>query len=219
MTEATTTSPGLQALVGRIRDDAVKSGRDEAERIVAEARAQAAKILAEAKAEAESTIEKARAEIEAHRVASLEALKLAARDTELNLRSKVRASFETFVKRLVTSATRDEELIRAVVLVLAGHAVEEFIKDKEIQILISDVILGGQADERLRERGKQTILELSSDMLREGVELVPASDIQGGARVRLVQDKLEIDLTDEAVARMLYERTLPRFRAIVEGVE
>ena len=137
----------------------------------------------------------------------------------LTLKSNVTAAFETFVKRLVTSATRDEELIRAVVLVLAGHAVEEFIKDKEIQILISDVILGGQADERLRERGKQTILELSSDMLREGVELIPSSDIQGGARVRLVKDKLEIDLTDEAVARMLYERTLPRFRAIVEGVE
>ncbi len=219
MAEATTTSPGLQALIDRIRDDAVKSGREEAERILAEARAEAARILAEAKAEAESTRDKARAEIEAHRVASLEALKLAARDTVLSLKSNVTAAFETFVKRLVTSATRDEELIRAVVLVLAGHAVEEFIQDKEIQILVSDVILGGQADERLRERGKQAILEISSDMLREGVELIPSSDIQGGARVRLVKDRLDIDLTDEAVARMLYERTLPRFRAILEGAE
>jgi len=97
--------------------------------------------------------------------------------------------------------------------------VDEFIKDKEIHILLSDAILTGQSDEKLRQRGKQVILTLSSDMLREGIELIPSSEIEGGARVRLVKDQLEIDLSDRAIAKMLYERTLPRFRAIVEGVE
>jgi V/A-type H+-transporting ATPase subunit E len=56
-------------------------------------------------------------------------------------------------------------------------------------------------------------------MLREGVELVPNSEIQGGARVRLVRDKLEIDLSDRAIARMISQRLLPRFKAILEGVD
>jgi V/A-type H+-transporting ATPase subunit E len=37
--------------------------------------------------------------------------------------------------------------------------------------------------------------------------------------VRLVQDKLEIDLSDRAIARMISQRLLPRFKAILERAE
>ena len=56
-------------------------------------------------------------------------------------------------------------------------------------------------------------------MLREGVELIPDAEIKGGARVRLIDDKLEIDLSDRAVSRMIAQRILPRFKAILEGAE
>ncbi len=119
----------------------------------------------------------------------------------------------------MTSATRDEKFIKSIVLVLAGHAEKELIGDKEIEILISESILTGQPNEKLDERTKQTILGLSSEMLREGVELIPSSEIEGGARVRLVKDKLEIDLSDKAIAKLLYQRILPRFKALLEGSE
>ena len=96
---------------------------------------------------------------------------------------------------------------------------KELIGDKEIEILISESILTGQPNEKLSERTKQTILGLSSEMLREGVELIPSSDIEGGASVRLVKDKLEIDLSDKAISKLLYQRILPRFQAILEGSE
>jgi V/A-type H+-transporting ATPase subunit E len=54
-------------------------------------------------------------------------------------------------------------------------------------------------------------------MLREGLTLVPDSEIEGGARVRLVQDQLEIDLSDRAISRLIAQRLLPRFRAILDG--
>ncbi|PKN62726.1 MAG: hypothetical protein CVU57_22990 [Deltaproteobacteria bacterium HGW-Deltaproteobacteria-15] len=213
------TSSGVNELIGRIRDQGVQAGKQEAARILQEARAEAAKIVAEAEAESRALREKTHTEMEAYKAAALESLRLSARDTVLQLKRKVASSFEVFVSRLVTSATRDEELIKAIVLVLAGHAAGEFIKDKEIQILINDAILSGKADPKLRERGKQTILALSSDMLREGIELIPGRQENGGARVRLVKDKLEIDLSEKAIARMLYQQILPRFRAIVEGIE
>jgi V/A-type H+-transporting ATPase subunit E len=56
-------------------------------------------------------------------------------------------------------------------------------------------------------------------MLREGVELIPSSEIEGGARVRLVKENLEIDLSDKAIAKLLYQRILPRFKALLEGSE
>jgi V/A-type H+-transporting ATPase subunit E len=56
-------------------------------------------------------------------------------------------------------------------------------------------------------------------MLREGVELLPDSSISGGAKVRLVNEQMEIDLSDKAIAKMLADRLSPRFQAILAGIE
>lgn len=219
MEETTKTPSGVQNLIDRIRDHGVQAAQEEADRLLREARQRATEIVAQAKAEADATQEKTRAEIEAYRAASNDALRLAARDTVLQLKAGVISRFEEFVKRLVTSATRDKELIRNIVLVLAGHAADEFIKDKDIQVRISRSLLEDQADPVLMKEGNLAILGLSSDMLREGLELLPNQDVEGGARVRLVQDKLEIDLSDRAVARMIAQKLIPRFKAIMEGAE
>ncbi|MFI3197549.1 MAG: hypothetical protein QX196_04420 [Methylococcaceae bacterium] len=213
------TDSGVQNLVDRIRDQGILAANEKANKILRDAELKSAKMLADAKLEVEKLRETARLEIDANHAAALEALKLSARDAMLQLKAKVSSEFEVFVQRLVTSATRDEQFIKAIVLVLAGHVQEELIGDKDIQILISELILTGKPNEELGERGKQTILSLSSEMLREGVELIPSSDIQGGANVRLVKDKLEIDLSDKAIASLLYQRIMPRFQAILEGYE
>jgi V/A-type H+-transporting ATPase subunit E len=216
MPETTKAADSVQSLIERIRDQGVQSAQQEAERLLAEAQSQASDILAHARAEADAERAKAYAEIEAHRSASLDALQLAARDVVLDLKARVIARFEDFVKRSVVSATRDEQLVRNLVLVLAGRAAEEFIPNKEIEVRISKALLG---EGTLEEDGRQAILGLSSDMLREGLELMPEDEFEGGARVRLVADKLEIDLSDRAVARLICQRMVPRFKAIVEGVE
>ena len=103
-------------------------------------------------------------------------------------------------------------------LVLAGHAVEEFIKDKDLLVRVSDSLFE-QGERSDPKRARQTVLEITSEMLREGIELVPASDVHGGVRVQVVGDDLEIDLSDEAVSALILRHLLPRFRAILEGVE
>ena len=217
--EQSKTGAGVQDLVDRIRDQGVLAATEKANKIVRDAEVKSAKMLADAKLEVERLRENARIEIEANHAAALEALKLSARDTMLQLKAKVSSAFEVFVQRLVTSATRDEQFIKSIVLVLASHVEKELIGDKEIQILISEAILTGKPNEKLGEHTKQIILGLSSEMLREGVELIPSSEIEGGASVRLVKDKLEIDLSDKAISKLLYQRILPRFQAILEGSE
>jgi V/A-type H+-transporting ATPase subunit E len=220
MTEpAKTTNTGVQDLIDRIRDQGVRAAQEKADTIVREAEAKAAELLAEARSEAARMREEATKAIDAEKTACLEAVRLSARDVVLKLKSGITSAFEVFVKRLVTKATRDEDLVKDLVLVLAGQAVDDLIRDKDIQILLSEAVLTGTTSGKLQEHGKNIILALSSDMLREGVELIPASDIDGGARVRLVQDELEIDLSDRAIARLLSERMLPRFRRILEGAE
>ena len=220
MAEAEQTSSGVQDLIARIRDDGVQAGRQEAEQILADAQRQAARMLEDARAEVEQMRQKARAEIQTEETAALEALKLAARDTGLRLEAEVVSAFESCVKRLVSPVAHDGSVIRALLLVLGGHAVEEFVKDEEIQVLVSDLLFK-EADEspELQERVRQAVLGITGEMLREGVELIPSSEVEGGARVRLVGENLEIDLTADAIHRVLMKHLLPRFRSILEGSE
>lgn len=219
MAESPTAPNTVQNLIDRIRDQGVKAAEEQAARIVRDAETKAAKILADANAEVTRLRAEAAAEREADYAAGLEALKLSARDTVLQLKARVSGEFESFVKRLVTNATCDEDLIRSLVLVLAGQAADEVIKDKDIKILISCAMETGLVEESLRERGKRNILALSTQMLREGVELIPADGFQGGARVRLKDEQLEIDLSDAAITRLLSNSMLPRFRRILDGIE
>lgn len=220
MADETRGASGVQELISRIRDDGVQAGKEEANRIVAEARREAARLVAEAKTQAEEMQQKASAEIESVKQAALEALKMAARDTRLWLGGEVLAAFQRHVKRLVAPVTHDGSFMRALVLVLAGHAVEDYLKDKQLQILVSDLLAGKDRDnEDLDKVIREGVLGISGDMLRQGVEIVPSSEVSGGARVRVVGEDLEIDLTDEAVSTLLLKHLLPRYRAILEGSE
>ena len=127
---------------------------EKANKILRDAEAKSAKMLADAKREVEQLRENARIEIESNHAAALEALKLSARDTVLQLESKVSSAFEVFVQKLVTSATRDEKFIKSIVLVLADHAQKELIGDKEIEIHHLRIDTHGSA-ERETERTHQ----------------------------------------------------------------
>jgi V/A-type H+-transporting ATPase subunit E len=219
MAELINTESSVQMLIDRIRDQGVQSANREAARILQDAEAKASQLLADAQKQVEQLRAKATADIEAEQAAAQEALKLSARDTVMRLKNLVSTAFENFVHRLVTTATQDRELMKNLILVLAGHSADEFIKDKQIQILLSDALLTGKSDPKLRELGKQTILSLSSDMLREGVELIPSISVEGGAKVRLVGEQLEIDLSDKAISKMLAAQLLPRFHALLTAAE
>ncbi len=220
MADETPQASGVQELIARIRDDGVQSGKEEADRLVAEARREAARLTADAQAQVEEMRQKATAEIESFKHAALESLKMAARDSALQLEAEVLSAFQAHVKRLVAPVTHDGSFIRALTLVLAGRAVDEYLHDKPLQILVSDLLDGtDQAGGELEARAREAVLGISGDLLREGVELIPSSDVEGGARVRVVGEDLEIDLTDEAVSQLLLKHLLPRYRAILEGAE
>ncbi len=220
MAEETPNTSGVQELISRIRSDGVKAGQEEADQLLAKARKEAAQLVADAQAQADEMRQKASAEIASVKHAALEALKMAARDSELQLEAEVLSAFQRHVKRLMEPVTHDGAFIRALVLVLAGQAVEEHLKDKQLQILVSDLLAGKERENpELDKFVREGVLGISGDLLREGVELIPSSEVPGGARVRVVGEELEIDLSDEAVAKLLRKHLLPRYRAILEGAE
>ena len=75
----------------------------------------------------------------------------------------------------------------------------------------------------LTKKGKEQlhhlVLGISGEMLREGVEIKKAGEEQVGMRIRMVGEDVEIDLTENAISDVLLKYLLPRYRAIVAGVE
>lgn len=207
-------SSGVKKLIDRIRDEGVHSARAEADRILAEAKAQAARTVADAKAEATAIKTEARAAMEREQTATIEALRIAARDTGLELRSAIMAAFEEHVRRLVTDVTTDGSVLRDMILVLAGRAAEELIQDKDAVILVPEQ-LGDEVSAKLEEFLQKSAVAFSADVLRKGIELIPSKEFQGGARVRLLGEDLEIDLSDEALSAMMLKLLLPRYRKIL----
>jgi V/A-type H+-transporting ATPase subunit E len=214
MAEPDVTPSGVQALIDRIRDEGVQSALEEAARILMEARAQAARTVSDAKAEAAAMSKEAKAAIETERTAAIESLRMAARDTELELRTAVLSAFEEHVRSLITDVTAEGSVLRDMILVLAGRAAEDLIKDRDAVILVPER-LADEAPPELEEFLQRSALQLSADVLRKGIQLIPSSEVRGGARVRLVDDDLEIDLSDEALSEMMLKLLLPRYRKIL----
>jgi len=221
----TRTSEGVQALISRLRDEGVQAGREEAERLLAAAREEAAHLVESARNEAENLRSRAKADAAREREAAIAALRLAERDTVLELREGIAHHFERHVKRLVSKAMLDEELVRSLVLVLAGQAASDFLTGREADVLVARSLFLGETpqDPRAREqadaRVREFILGIAGEMLREGVELMPADELSGGVRVRLRGEDAELDLSDEAVAELLVRHLLPRFQALLSGAE
>ncbi len=216
------TSSGVHDLVTRLRDEGVQAGRSEADRLVAEAKQQAAQIVEAARAEAATLRETTRVDVEKEREAALQALKLAARDSVLELREGVSRHFEQHIKRLVSQTTTDEDFLRALVLVLAGRAASEFVQDRDAEVLVAARLGDPVSEEEVeaaRARMREFILGITGNMLREGVELITDSEMTGGARVRVKGEHAEVDLSNATVTALLMKNLLPRFQAILDGSE
>jgi V/A-type H+-transporting ATPase subunit E len=213
-------SSGVQQLIDRLRDEGVAKGRDEAEHLTTEARKQSMEILDKARQEAEEILAKARKEAERVKANGDEALRLASRDVILKLKESFHQEFENKVRRLVGCKLKDQSFLERLILEIARRSMPED-HGQAIEILLP-------ADESSRETstsGKskakddslsQFVLGLAADVLREGLTFGESGDTGTGVTIRLLEEDVEIELTEETVTALLMQFMLPRFRAILE---
>lgn len=218
-------SSGIEALISRLKDEGVGEGRAEAERLVADAQKRAHRITEKAEAEAKTTVETAKREADGLRRAGEDALKVAARDTILDLKSQLEKRFSDQVVKSVAAAMRDESLLQTMILEVAGRARAESGADRatKVEVVLPRTAVGldelRRKPETLREGSlAHFAAAVAADMLREGVTFQRAEDEEGGIRLKLVDRGVELDLSDRAVAEALLEHLQPRFRALLEGI-
>jgi V/A-type H+-transporting ATPase subunit E len=222
---AQATASGLEVLIARLKDEGVGAGRAEAERLVADAQVRAHRITEKAEADAKSLVESARREAEGLRRAGEDALRVASRDTVLALKERLERRFGDEIAQAVASATRDDELLKRMIIEIVGRARSDGGVDRAAEV---EVVLPRSAVGLDELRAKPEALSEGSlahfaaatagDVLRRGVTFARAEDEAGGIRVKLGDRGVSVDLSDRAVAEAILDHLQPRFRALMEGV-
>jgi V/A-type H+-transporting ATPase subunit E len=218
---------GVQELIDRLRDEGVQEGKQRADEIVQKARAEARGIVAEAERQAEEISRRAQADAERLQSAGKDALRIAARDTILTLKSDLAALFSNQVRELVSTAMVDEAFLQKLIHEVAGRVMQDE-RDAEsggptAEIILPRDIVGVDDLRRKPEEVREGtlshfVLQVANDLLRKGVAFRADGSQKAGIRVVLMDEDLQIDLSDDAVTALLLRHLLPRFRAILEGI-
>ena len=214
---------GVEALIERLKHQGVEQGQREAAELVEEAQRRADWLLEQARQEAETLRRKAREDAERLQRAGEDALKMAARDMNLQLREQLAHTFADRVRLLVSEQLDSEAFIREVVREVVAQACQDatLCAMPRVEVLLPAGVVGLEELRRnphAYREGKlsQFVQEQLNLQLREGVVL----DVHDGRgiRIRCNGDGAEIDLGDRALAELLLRHLQPRFRAILEGV-
>ena len=214
---------GVEELIDRLREEGVKAGRSEAERIVADAEARARWLIEQAQDEADNLVEKARSEARALTTSADDAMQVAARDMLLSLRERLTHRFAGEVRRLVGEQLGDTEFLKRLILEIAGEQTRAIEPETSVELLLPQKAL--ELDELREDPGElqegeltSFVLGITDAMLRDGVAFRVAEEGHEGITARLVDDEICVEVTPEAVTTLLLEHLQPRFRALLEGI-
>ncbi|GAB0153162.1 MULTISPECIES: ATPase [Marinobacterium] len=214
---------GVEELISRLREQGVEQGQQRAAELIEEAEHRADWLLQQAHQEADELKRKAHDEAERMKRAGEDALKMAARDMNLQVREMLSRTFADRVKLLISEELDSHafmrELIREVVLQACGDA--DLASMEKIDLLLPADFIGLEELRRHPQAYRasqlsQYVQEQLSVLLREGIVLDTHDG--KGIRIRTNGEATEIDLSDRALAELLLRHLQPRFRAILEGV-
>jgi len=215
-----TQSSGVDELIGRLRDEGVAKGHDEAEALAAEARKKAVQIIEEARQKADEMLAAARDEAAQTKASGEESLRLACRDAVLKLRESLNEDFASKVRHLVSHTLGDRQFLERLLLEIARKAMPEDAGQKVEVLLPDDVVTAEELQCNPEELSKDSlscfVLGLAGDILRDGLSFGVGGDDTPGVRIKLVDEDIEIELTDETLSSLLMQHLVPRFRAIMD---
>ena len=210
---------GVQQLIDRLSQEGVAAGQQQAETIVTDAKRKADDIVDSARRQAKEILQQARDEADQMQSAAKEALQLAARDTLRDFSARIHSDFRHRLQELVRHQLQDPQLIKDMILEITRQAIAGRGDGPVEMLLPLEIISEPEARKRIEADDPDALTQfveaLIGEDLRAGFTVSLGSRTHAGFTVRVVDDKLEIDLSDEAIAEFLSLHLMPRFRAIM----
>lgn len=228
-------SQGVQSLIDRLHEDGVNQGKSAGKKIVAEAESRAEWILQQAQEEAIRIRDVAEKEARFITESGAGALEMAYRDIFISLKNNLLDQFSSRIQSVVSRALSDEDLLKSMILEISNGIVKNATRSgksendvtnnmaSKVELLLPKEIIGL---EDLRENPNQLkdsplldfIATQTMLMLENGVTIGAGAHHDTGIVVRMNKGEVELELTDQALSRLLLQHLQPRFRALIEGI-
>lgn len=193
----------LGKLIEKLKAEGVEEGRRLGREKVETAEKEAASLLERARAEAADIREKAERAAIDFKAKGETAVRQAARDVQLLLKSRILELFERAF-RAETAEALKPDLIRDLVLKVA----ERFSGSEGVDIILSD---------RDTAEAEALIKAGLSRELQNGVVLKTDPSVRHGFRVALKGQDVYYDFTDESLSEALFSLLKPQLRALLGG--
>lgn len=207
---------GVQALIDRLKDQGVAAGKQEGERIIADAEKRAEWLLKQAKEEAEKTIAAAKKEANFIEQSGRDALAMAVRDSQLFLNNHLIGAFAAQINKLVSKAMQQDDILQQMILEIAHQARPA---DKAVKILLGESAtsaapLSNDASEALIA----FVSHHAKELFEQGVEVKVGNNPKAAMRIVLKDENAEVELSDATVSELILQHVQPRFRTLLEGL-
>lgn len=212
------TSSGVQDLITRLSEEGVQEGQRQAEQLVTDARTSAKAIVAAAQRKADEIEAAGRQAAEQFRVAGEDSLRLACRDAINELASRIHDHFRQRLQRLVAHSLKDDKVLKQMIVEVASKAAPSENTPLKLMLpaeIISDEQVRDQLETGNLDALTEFVRDLTGDAIRDGIQVGAAAEGTLGLQIRVVDEKVEIELTDETLTRVIADHVLPRFRGIL----
>ncbi|MBS0621353.1 MAG: V-type ATP synthase subunit E [Verrucomicrobia bacterium] len=192
----------IQKICDLLRRETIEPAQADAERIKQEAEAEAQEILAKAHAQAAEIESAAKQRVAKEKAIFTSAMEQGVRQSLQSLKQEIENTlFSDQLGKLITSASGDPKLMAALINAIV-KAVEKEGLSTDLEVLIPKVVD--------RHAVEMLLLEQVRSKLQQGLFL-------GGVKVRLVDQNVAIDVSDEALKELLSHHIRKDFRNLLFG--
>ncbi len=179
----------LQQLTKQLFDEGLERGREEADRLLADAKSKAEKIVAEAEAKAEAIVKKAQGEAEDVKKNSLTEISMAGKQALSKIKSEIANSIVTkSTSSEVKAATIDAAFIKDMLLAVANN----WSGDSSTKIELSALL-----PEANKTELDAAIAKSSDQLLKAGVEVGYSTQVTSGFKVGAKDGGYYISFSDD----------------------
>jgi V/A-type H+-transporting ATPase subunit E len=190
----------LKGLIAKVKAEAIEKADKEAQELISQAQQQAAKIVKKAEQERKEILEKANATSEEIQSKGVIALKQAARDVNLSIKSDLIELFKSVLEANIEEAFSKEVYVAVI---------KEFTKALKGNLSIS---LPEELEDQLVNSIRQEVAQNSS-----AATVIKDKNLLSGLSVRQTDEGWSYDMTAEEISELLNSNLSQRWMTILNS--
>ena len=198
----------IQKICDALKKQTIMPAKKQAEEIIENAKMEAKNILENAGKEAEEIKKKANKDIENKKKQGLSAVKLSCRQVVDELKQNIEKNFfKKNLKDLVVKGVEDSKVIASLIKAII-EAIEKEGIDTDLSAYVPKHV---KTEEINRCLAKDILEKLKEKKVLEG-------DFSGGAKVKMHDMQMTLDISDEAITSLVAEYIRKDFRDMIFGI-